>query len=95
MQERRTRIPFPTPASPPVDGSEVQVAEATERWSEVTLEDGTVLRVKPNVMSAIRVDGQYDAEGNPVYAVKGSQVVMIASTPSNLRRGGSGIARSN
>lgn len=95
MAERRIRIPFPTPTSPPADGSEVPVAQATERWSEVTLEDGTVLRVKPNVMSAIRMDDQYDADGNPVYAVKGNQIITIASTPASLRRGGSGTARSN
>jgi len=90
MAERRIKIPFPTPTSALMDGSEVGVAESTERWSEITLEDGTVLRIKPNVMSAIRMDGQYDPEGNPVYAVKSAQTVTITSTPANLRRGASG-----
>ena len=29
-----------------VDGTELQVTESTERWSEVNLEDGTILRVE-------------------------------------------------
>lgn len=70
-----------------MDGSEVGVSEATERWSEVTLDDGSVIKVKPNVLSAIRVDGHYDPEGNPMYAVKAGQVALIVSAPQHLRKG--------
>jgi hypothetical protein len=95
MAERRVKIPFPTPTSESLDGSEVGVAESTERWSEVTLEDGTVLRIKASVISAIRIDGQYDPEGNPAYAVKAAQVVTVTSTPASLRKGGQGSGRAN
>ncbi|HEY6351977.1 MAG TPA: hypothetical protein VI636_21490 [Candidatus Angelobacter sp.] len=87
MTERKIKIPFPTPQSPMMDGSEVQVKEATERWSEITLDDGTVLRVKPNILSAVRMEGQHDADGNPIYAIKGAQSAMIVSAPQHLRRG--------
>lgn len=70
-----------------MDGSEVGVSESTEKWSEVTLEDGTVIRIKPSVISAIRIDGQYDPEGNPMYGVKANNVVTIVSAPDHLRRG--------
>ena len=86
MAEKRVKVPFPTPISPPMDGSEVGVSESTEKWSEVTLEDGTVLRVKPSVLSAIRMDGQYDPDGNPAYLIKAQQVVMVASAPEHLRK---------
>jgi hypothetical protein len=87
MQERRVKTPYPTPQSPVRDGSEVQVKESNERWSEVTLEDGTILRLKPNVLEAIRVDGEYDQEGNPAYAVKTALMITIISTPAHLRKG--------
>ena len=86
MAEKRVKIPFPTPVSPLADGSEVSVAESTEKWSEITLEDGTVIRIKPNVISAIRIDGQYDPEGNPMYGVKATHIVMIVSAPEHLRK---------
>jgi hypothetical protein len=86
MAEKRVKVPFPTPISPPMDGSEVGVSESTEKWSEVTLEDGTILRVKPSVLSAVRVDGQYDPDGNPAYLIKAQQVVMVASSPEHLRK---------
>jgi hypothetical protein len=87
MAEKRVKIPFPTAESPLVDGSEVGVAEATERWSEITLEDQTVIRVKPNVISAIRIEGQHDPEGNPMYAIKAQQLAMVVSAPQHLCKG--------
>jgi hypothetical protein len=90
MAERKVKIPFPTPTSPLRDGVEVGVKEATERWSEVTLEDGSVLRLKTNVFAAIRVEGEFDPEGNPIYALKAGQVLMIASAPDDLKKPSSG-----
>ncbi len=86
MPERKIKIPFPTPTSPLRDGIEVGVRESTERWSEVTLEDGSVLRLKPSVFAAIRIEGEWDPEGNPMYAVKAGQVLVINSAPEHLRR---------
>ena len=90
MSEQRVKMPFPTPTSPLKDGFEVAVKESTERWSEVTLEDGSVLRLKPSVLSAVRIEGEYDPEGNPMYAVKAGQVLIISSTPDHLRKPASG-----
>ena len=94
MAEKRVKIPFPDPSAAGgltmVDGDEVTVMESTERWSEIRLEDGTVIRVKPNVMSAIRLVGRFDNEGNPMYAIKGSQAVSIVSTPDHVKKGNEG-----
>ena len=70
-----------------VDAFEVSVDESTERWSEVKLADGSVLRIKPVVISAIRVDGKYDQDGNPIYSVKVNQIMTVASAPERLRKG--------
>lgn len=69
-----------------VDAFEVAVDESTERWSEVKLEDGSVLRTKPVVISAIRVHGKYDQDGNPIYSLKVNQVMTVASVPEHLRK---------
>jgi hypothetical protein len=84
--ERRIRVPFPLPNSPVRDGSEVQVKESTERWTEVELEDGTVVRLKATLLGAVRIEGEWDAEGNPAYSLKITPNVIIASTPDHLRR---------
>ena len=86
MTEKKVKFPFPPPSGPLVDGSEVPVTETTERWTDVLLEDGTKLRLKPTVLSVIRVDGQFDPDGNPMYMLKSSQV-MVADAPPHLRKG--------
>jgi hypothetical protein len=68
-----------------VEGTEVQVLESVDRWSEIKLEDGTVLRIKPVPMSVARIDGRYDAEGNPMYAVQAQQVMSVTA-PEQLRQ---------
>lgn len=69
-----------------LDGTRVSIQESTERWSEMTLEDGTVLRVKPAIVSVIRVDNRFDPEGNPMYAVQGGHMLAIKSVPDHLKR---------
>jgi hypothetical protein len=88
MPEKKIKIPFPMPDSPLFDAAEVQIKESTERWSDVQLEDGTVLRVRPSILGAVRVDGQYDQDGNPAYTVKAQLQIVVASTPDTLRKGG-------
>jgi hypothetical protein len=86
MPERRVRIPFPLPNSPVRDGSEVAVRESTERWTETTLEDGTVIRIKVSVVGAVRIDGEYDPDGNPAYSLKMNPIITTVSSDPRYRR---------
>ncbi len=63
-----------------VDAVDVPIIQPEEHWSQYKLEDGTTLRVKFVVGSIIRVSGQYDAEGNPVYMLKGN-VISVPIVP--------------
>ena len=86
MPERKVKVPFPTPTSPLRDGTDVPVKESIERWSEVTLEDGSVLRLKPSVLAAIRIDGEFDPEGNPMYVLRAGQLMSVVSAQPELCR---------
>jgi hypothetical protein len=83
--ERKVKVPMP-PDGKPTDGFEVPVVESTERWTEVKLEDGSVLRVKPSILSAIRILDQWDPDGNPMYALKAANAMVVAEAPDHLRR---------
>ena len=85
MAERKVRIPMP-PAMQPMDGWDVPITSSTERWSEYELEDGTVLRAKVNAIGFVRLEGQYDPEGNPIYAMMAQNVQVMGSAPEKLRR---------
>ena len=86
MPERKFK--FDVPGHGLVDAVEVPVSESTERWSEIKLDDGTILRLKPVVLAAMRLEGQYDPEGNPMYSLKVNQIMTVGSAPEHLRKGG-------
>jgi hypothetical protein len=60
---------------------DVAVAEATEPFSDYTLEDGTKLRVKSVATSVVRVADQFAPDGKPVYFVTTSPVVFVSESP--------------
>ena len=95
MPERKTRVPLAGPggAITLVDAVDVVVSESTERWTEIHLEDGSTIRIKPVVLGAARIEGQYDNEGNPMYYLKVNQVMTVASSPDHLRKGGGGTPK--
>jgi hypothetical protein len=84
MAERRGTMKLPD--GKVVEGVEVQILESTEKWSEFTLEDGSILRAKVNMMSYLRPDGQYDPDGNPAYLGKAQITTAIVSVPEQLRQ---------
>jgi hypothetical protein len=70
----------------PVDGADVPVVESIERWSEIKLEDGTILRVKLTVTAVGRADSEYDDKGNPMYSIDMVPQVSIIDVPDRLKR---------
>ena len=80
------KIKIPLEAGKVAEGVAVGIESSTERWSEVTLEDGTVIRIKATPISAARIEGQYDNEDNPVYAVRSTTTTVIVSAPEALRK---------
>ncbi len=83
MVERRTKATLPTGV---VDAVEVPIEESTERWSEYKLEDGTIFRMKMNVLAVNRVPDQWDPQGNPLYAVNAAPMMIVVESPAHLRK---------
>jgi len=86
VAEKRTKVVVQGFGSTPLDGSEVPIIESTERWSDVQLEDGSVLRVKPTIFKVTRIDGKWDNDGNPLYAINTNVTMTVASSPEALRK---------
>ena len=77
-----TTVPL-NPNVPPA-GERVEVEVSTERWSEFTLADKSVLRAKVSIIAAIRIPDQFDATGKPVYAIEASVTSVLVSAPEEL-----------
>jgi L-2-hydroxyglutarate oxidase LhgO len=58
-------------------GTVMTVTDAKEPWAEYALEDGTKIRLRQSVVSIVKLDGQADANGNPVYAVQSQQQMSV------------------
>lgn len=68
-----------------IEGTVMPFQTGGEHWNEYIVEDGSLLRVKLVATEVIRLDGQYDQEGNPVYILNSTNVMVVAA-PDELRR---------
>jgi hypothetical protein len=57
-------------------GTLVKVVQAVEPWSEYSLEDGTVLRVRQTVVNVVKLDDKNDSD-EPVYYIQSQQALSI------------------
>ena len=62
-----------------VDGELIEIVEAKEPLSYVTLKDGTIISSKVSVIQAIRLVDRWDDEGKPVYSLTMSGSTTINS----------------
>jgi hypothetical protein len=80
------KVPVPLPDGRQGQGVEVPLVNANEKWSEYTLEDGTVLRAKINLISVVRVENEFDAQGIPLYQVNAQPALAFVEVPEGLKR---------
>ena len=80
--ERKRKIMTPQGE---MDATEVGYRSSGEYWNEYLADDGSVIRMKLVVTAITRVDGMYDALGNPVYQVASSNIMSV-SAPEELRK---------
>lgn len=74
------------PSGKVVDGTWVGIAESTERFSDVKLDDGTQLRVRTVIQEVIRFDNRWDANGNPMYSVTSATMPTVLDSPEVLKK---------
>ena len=82
--ERKHQLPGPD--GEPIDAVEVGFRSSGEHFNDYLLDDGTVVRLKAVVTNVSRLEGLFDAEGQPIYAIKSTNVVST-SAPEDMRRG--------
>jgi hypothetical protein len=75
------------PAGAVSTAQDVDVLESKEVWSEYRLADGTVLRIKPVMITISRMEGEHTIEGDPVYNMK-STLVTDVRAPQELKKSG-------
>lgn len=84
--ERKKKLKLPNGQE--VDATVLSFQGGGEHWNEYLVDDGTVIRVKLVATEVLRLDGQYDAQDNPIYLLQSTNV-MAVSSPDKLKRKGS------
>jgi hypothetical protein len=79
-------VPIPGRDGKIVDGVEIPVEKANEQWSEYTLADGSIIRIRTAVMQVVRIPGDWDPEGNPLYSLKAAPNMIVISAPEALKK---------
>lgn len=69
-----------------VEAEVVDIVEISERPTIITLADGTVIRLKVDVVEVTRFEGEYDGEGNPLYNVRNGILLNILEAPDHLKK---------
>lgn len=71
-----------------VECNSVRVIQSVERFSEVSLEDGTIFRIKPTVTKVLRLKEKWDDAGNPVYVIGSQNIVVLDSASEEFKKVG-------
>ena len=68
-----------------VVAEEVEFESERENWNVYALHDGTQLKIKAVLAEVLRVEGMYAPNGDPLYIVNASPVIVSAA-PESLKR---------
>ena len=67
-----------------VEAEQVDFEARAEPWATYELGDGTILKFRAIVTAVMRIEGEFDQGGNPIYVIS-SQNVVQANAPKKLR----------
>ncbi len=66
------------------EAEQIDFEAKAEPWASYELADGTILKFRSILTSVMRIEGEYDQSGNPIYVIS-SQNVVQANAPKKLR----------
>ena len=84
MTTRKTRSPT---TGKTVEAEVIEIKNISDSAIRIELADGTLLRLKIDIIEVVRFNDEWDPEGNPRYSVKSGNLMSLLDSPENLREG--------
>ena len=78
-------VKIPGPGGQQVEGEEVDFKAVSEPWCTYQLDDGYTVKMKLVVTQVLKTS-QKDADGNPVYVVRSSNILAVSPPETYKRR---------
>ena len=88
MAKRELRSP--TGEGETVAAEVVDIEQITDRPIIIKLSDGSEIRLRVDVVEVRRFNDMWDMEGNPLYHVKGNNILSVIKSPEHLKKKESG-----
>ena len=70
----------------PMEADVVEVLDITDPPTRISLEDGSELRLKLDVVEILRLREAWDNEGHPQYVVKSGTHMAVLDSPDHLKK---------
>jgi hypothetical protein len=70
-----------------VEALPIDINQTNEYWNQYLLDDGTLVKMKLVATKVLRVDGEFDPEGNPLYIIQSTNITSV-NAPDNLKKKG-------
>lgn len=83
MAERKLKNPR---TGETIHAETVDIEEITEKPIIIKLADGTVLRIRVDVVEVVRFKDQWGQDGHPIYNVKSGTFIAIIDSPEHLQK---------
>jgi hypothetical protein len=84
MVEQKRRVSY---RGRDVDATSLKFTVEEEPWIEYTVEDGSKLKLRVITTEVLRVEGEFDPEGNPAYVLKSGNILVVTSPPDLREKG--------
>ena len=83
MATRKLRHPS---SGKTVEADVVEILDITDPPVRISLEDGSELRMKLDVVEIVRLRQSWDNEGHPQYVVKSGTHMAVLDSPDHLKK---------
>ena len=70
-----------------VEALPIDINQTNECWNQYLLDDGTVVKMKLVATKVLRVDTEFDPEGNPLYIIQSTNITSV-NAPDHLKKKG-------
>ena len=82
---RKLTVEYPPGSGKSREGITVDVVSSKEPWAEYELQDGSRIKAKAVLVDVIKIEGEFDQDGNPAYVLKANGMMSV-DAPAALRR---------
>ena len=69
-----------------IEAESIPIAKMTDASFQVTLEDGSVILVKVDVLEVVRIPDLWDTDGSPRYLLRSTNAMAVVEWSDELRQ---------